>query len=377
MSSFPVTDSDTVGIMNAVNYLLSGPAGLGQNFEGFSNYNTGYLSGNNRPPFSTLEYTYTCTGVIGESTIIAGDNKGLIVGMRVGGHGITVGTTIVSIGTLTTDGSIIAISNPVIDTINNVLNFRFVNHPWLYQTPISISTAEMLDERTFKYTFATPYTPSIDGTKDTPFYIGQPIMVSGVTNNVYNITFTEIGVVECTVNYVIARTQNIYTMQSISSGGTVELRTTTLPTDSNPAKYNFIHTDCNGIATVNNGTDRVFIAAQLTNTLTTESEAFTNITAYSVFINRYSLTLSNDINNPSYIVTYDKTLTGKLRFFTESFGTNDTQEYETVFTTVIDSPGIGYYWYFIDIAFNTTQGDLVVTNSKLGLRSLTTQVVKQ
>ena len=374
MSSFPVTSSDDAGLISAINYVLSGPSGLGQNFEGYSNYNTGYLSGAIRPPFSTLEYTYTCYGVLGEYTIVVADNNGLVAGMRVSGHGITPGTTIVSVGTLTTDGSILVLTNPNIASILNVLNFRFINHPWLYSAPISLSTCEMLDPFTYKYYFSSTYIGSSD--RLTPFYLGQPITVSGVTDTFYNQTFDPIGVCECTDTYVICRSDVKNTIQPSSSGGVASFNVTTLPTDPYPTQYNFVHTDCNGLATVNNSTDRVFIAAQLTNTITTYATELSTL-AYSVFINRYQLTLSSDINNPSFIVTYDKTLTGKLTFIPVATGTNDSQEYENIFTTVIDIPLIGYYWYTIDIAFNTIEGDCVVTKNTLGLRSLTTQVVKQ
>jgi hypothetical protein len=51
-SKYPVELSDQEGIVEAVNYLLSGPAGLGQNFAGFSSYFVAYLTGNFRIPFS-------------------------------------------------------------------------------------------------------------------------------------------------------------------------------------------------------------------------------------------------------------------------------------------------------------------------------------
>jgi hypothetical protein len=374
MSKFPVTSNDDAGVVSALNYLLSGPAGLGQNFEGYTNYNIGYLSGAVRPPFTTLEFTYTSYGVVGEYTIIVGDNNGLVVGMLASGYGITAGTTIVSIGPLTTDGSILVLTNPNTQNIQNILNFRFENHPWLYQAPLSLSTSEMLDSVTYKYTFTSTYVSTPD--RLTPFYIGQPIVIAGVSNSVYNQTFTPIGVVECTTTYVICRSDTPITVVGNSSGGSASFNVTVLPTDPFPSKYNFINTDSNGVATVNNGTDRVFIAAQLTNVITTYTTV-PGILAYSVFINRYLLTPSNDINNPSYIVTYDKTLTGKLTFISVSAGTNDSQEYENIFTTVIDTPAIGYYWYIVDVAFNTTSGDTVVIKNTLGLRSLTTQVVKQ
>jgi hypothetical protein len=67
MAQFPVQDS---GITDAVNYLLSGPSGLGQNFKGFSSYLPSYLTGNFRVPFGqpTLANLYIapipCTSVL-------------------------------------------------------------------------------------------------------------------------------------------------------------------------------------------------------------------------------------------------------------------------------------------------------------------------
>lgn len=52
MSKFPVEQVDPEGVRDALNYLLSGPGGLGQNFAGFSAYTTAYLTGNFRIPFS-------------------------------------------------------------------------------------------------------------------------------------------------------------------------------------------------------------------------------------------------------------------------------------------------------------------------------------
>lgn len=52
IAKYPVETSDQEGVIDAVNYLLSGPAGLGQNFAGFSSYTPAYLTGNFRIPFS-------------------------------------------------------------------------------------------------------------------------------------------------------------------------------------------------------------------------------------------------------------------------------------------------------------------------------------
>lgn len=54
MSQYPVNTSE--GIQEGVNYLLSGPSGLGQNFAGFSSFDpVKYLTGNFRIPFSQID----------------------------------------------------------------------------------------------------------------------------------------------------------------------------------------------------------------------------------------------------------------------------------------------------------------------------------
>lgn len=51
-AKYPVDVGDSEGIVDAVNYLLSGPSGLGQNFAGFSSYTPAWLTGNYRIPFT-------------------------------------------------------------------------------------------------------------------------------------------------------------------------------------------------------------------------------------------------------------------------------------------------------------------------------------
>lgn len=52
MSKYPVEIGDDEGVADALNYLLSGPSGLGQNFAGYSSYQPAYLTGNYRIPFT-------------------------------------------------------------------------------------------------------------------------------------------------------------------------------------------------------------------------------------------------------------------------------------------------------------------------------------
>ena len=385
MSKFPVTSYDDVGVVSALNYLLSGPSGLGQNFQGFSNYNLGHTNGNERSPFTQLNYTYPAYGVNGEDTIVVPDNDGLLVGMRVRGPGIASfpanpsTTTIVSIGELTVDGCIITLSANNTSDIDTLLVFTETTYPYTYTTPLSISTAEMLDSRTYKYTFTTPYT-TLDIDRVVPFTLGQAIVVSGVTDGSYNLIFSPIGVVECTTTYVIARTLLENTIVANSSGGTVTFSITTNGASVNPYKFNYIHTDCNGLATVNNGTDRVFISAQLNNRVEVYTDGADTLSIL-VVVNRYKVTDSTDVNSPGYIFTFDKTLTGRgltypITAGVQSIPSSSTYE-ETIIATVIDTPPIGYYWYVVDVAYNGSLSATQVLKNDLGLRSLSSQVVKQ
>jgi hypothetical protein len=50
---------------------------------------------------------------------------------------------------------------------------------------------------------------------------------------------------------------------------------------------------------------------------------------------------------------------------------------ETIFTSAIDSPSFGYYWYILELAFEVLSGDLTINTVSTDLRGLTAQVVKQ
>jgi hypothetical protein len=73
MSSFPVADGDAV--QDAVNYLLSGPSGLGQFFAGYSSYQPKYLTGNYRIPFTQDTLTRLYVAPIACSSAVQLDDR--------------------------------------------------------------------------------------------------------------------------------------------------------------------------------------------------------------------------------------------------------------------------------------------------------------
>jgi len=293
MARFPVERSDNEGIVDALNYVLSGPGGLGQNFAGVSFSDPGYLTANFQPAFTS--------------------------------------------------------PTPVI-----------INVP-----PIAVNLAEKLSPNTFKYTFTTPEpTP--------PFFVGANITASGFTKNQYNRTFT-MGVVECTTTYVIARVRRqLGNPGSDTAGGTVELFVPVYPA------YNATDGDVRDIK-VTSPTDRVFISAQLLNTIYCDATV-TSQMFYTVAVNRYVASSTYDPNDLDFTYTFDETVAYRVYNIAtiNAGGLLPAAEYDTVFVNIIDTPEPGLYRYILELQFETgVGGDAVVSQCAFGYRSLSCQVVKE
>lgn len=289
MAKFPVEINDQEGIIEAINNLLAGPSGLGQNFAGFSSYTSAYLTGNFRVPYT-------------QSTVAQ-----------------------------------------------------------LYVPKIALDKAEMLDGRTIKLTFASEQpTP--------PFNLGNGLSVSDVSVEYYNDVGSQIGVTECTTKYVIIRSVSTDPIQPIGTGGTVSYSSTDTGDNS---------TDCNARVTVTGGTDRVFISAQLDQLVKYTVYGNDNMSV-RVRINRYSGFPNNDPVNPDFIFDEKVVITEKSYSFPGlTTGSGTLPLIETIFTTVIDEPKPGYYWYILEVAFVTDNILVEVNTDELKLRSLSAQVVKQ
>ena len=283
MAQFPIADQ--AGVIEGLNYALSGPGGLGQNFAGFSSYLPAYLTGNYRSPFSQ--------------------------------------------------------STPA----------------KLYVPPIALGVSQMLDGRTWKYTFASAQ-PSA------PFAIGQPITISGVADPYYDGTYTPIGVIECTTTYVIVRTTTTYTVVANSTGGTAEFSNVNTLTS----------TDCDIRVTVTGAQDRVFISGQLDQIISYTDAGTSNMDVY-LTITRYKAEPNNDPINPDFIFGSQQIIVQKVYPQTGLTGTGSLPLIETVFTSVLDTPAPGFYRYILEVNFVTT-GTVQVTQDQLLLRSISAQVVK-
>lgn len=305
MAQFPISSDQ--GILDAMNYVLSGPIGLGQNFAGFSSSLNGDATGNYRPPFTI-------------------DNFG---------------------------------------TLPNI---------YLEVAPIALSTSEMLDGRTWKFTFATPLT-------GVPFINGQPVTVSGVTDPTYNGYYSPIGVIDCTLTDVTVRTEDTYPIVAPSTGGTIELN----------SMLATLSTDCNAKVTVTGAQQRVVLNAQLNNTIYVDASYAPFSLKYTVELNRYKAIPTYDPINPEYRFVPDTPYGNIARKeitidVPPGFIGPALDPIESLFISIIDNPGLGvtdykggYYWYILEVRYEfvgSPPDTPVVTNSVLGLRSFSAQVLK-
>lgn len=269
MAKFPVEIGDSEGIIDSVNYLLSGPGGLGQNFQGFSDYQGAYLTGAFRAPFTTP---------------------------------------------LTTTPP-----------------------PELYVAPINISniTVPTNPGRIIEITFASAQ-PS------PPFAPGDTVRIRSANPSFFNDLYSR-SVVSCSTTGVVLQTQGTFTWPAYVSGGNIRKDLTDIENS----------TDCNGRVTVYGPTDRVFLSAQInidtSYTCSTASE-FDVI----VRINRYRGTPTAVANDNDFTFDLDTNPIVSEQITHYSVSTNgSTGNTEYIFTTVLDQPSFGYYWYILDYVFST------------------------
>jgi hypothetical protein len=293
MAQYPVEDD--AGLFEAVNYLLSGPAGLGQNFNGFSSYIPVYLTGTFRAPF-------------------------------------------------------------VVSTASNA--------PLWYVAPISISNIvrqNVVDGQTanLEWTFTTPQaTP--------PFRAGQRVNVANVTPSYYDAS--GYLVLTCSTTTFQTQDSSVYPYPAYTSGGDVSLDNT----DS------LNSTDANARVTVQGPTEIVFISSQL------QLDVDVNVVnpgtlTVSVQVNRYRGFV--DTRNPGavdYLFNYDETVSEQINTYSVTTATTTINAGQNIFTTVLDQPSFGYYWYIAEVDITVSDiADVQPTTVTAGLRSLTAQVIKQ
>jgi hypothetical protein len=392
MAQFPLefNNIDSEGVIEAINYALSGPTGLGQSFAGSSDSYTAWLRGTLRLPAVLAGYTTPAHGASGVATITV-SSPGSVrqndpdvpsriqAGQYVYGTNIATGAQVdASYDPVTepwtvplTIANTGAVQGPV--TFYNEINTVFP--PVLYVAPINISTIDWIDDLTIQVNFATVQpTP--------PFALGSQAQVSGNSNSSYNGT-PLVGVVECTESYAILQRGTVLADQGTSTGGTIKVTNTIQPptvgTDPGfPGSAYFNATDARGTVVVNGNLADVFISTQIDNTITYTATA-ASVIEYTVAVNRYIGTIPTTLYQGSIQYYYDATIASQSYQYSVAIGSATLPTEKTVFANIKDEPNSNLYLYRIDLLFRVINdgGAAEVTQSKLGNRSMSVQVVKQ
>jgi hypothetical protein len=273
MAQFPVENEPA--LYEGVNYLLSGPAGLGQNFEGFSSYTPAYIKPTVRAPFTIPINT-------------AENPKFYVAGIPV--------------GNITVQGDV---------TSSNSIEVTYAST----QSPVPFTAGDVVD---------------LLGV-DPDFYDGVWTVLSGDGDGVV------LG-----VNGFYDWTPYPYV-----SGGDVGRDWTDVVSS----------TDCNAFVNILGPTDQAFISAQLkldySWTCSTANSEFDIV----VTIDRLRGSAVVDQNptavqyNNQYLFQTDGRVSFQRVHKQVSTDGDDTAEF--IFTTALDTPGFGYYWYILQVEFVT------------------------
>ena len=416
MAKFPINPGDTdSAIADALNYVLSGPGGLGQNFKGFSSIvnqdtvppvnETAYLTGNYRPAFTQTTPTQTYVPSIALSTseyldprtrkytfAVAQATAPFALGNPLEVNGVTPGTYYNGIqkrtgvvectttyvicrvdgddsvhpsgtgGTIgynafgglafvSTDCNAKVNVNGATDRVfvsaqlNSLLTYR--------ATESSTLTYTVMINRRVAIPNNDPTNPefvfAFDSTISTRNYYIQVDPTQGQVINFasYSGTKASTGLVAYPITY------RVFANAVTGSGTGLILDVTLKPTGI--TTYDSTNTD---ITVVYGG--QGFVSGDTVKVVGTDLGASSPGNDLTLVIGLVS--------------TDDKTLPPAPP---PGYYLVNAQPFETIFTTVIDIPPIGYYWYLIELQVATTAGDAVITQAEFSNRSLSAQVVKQ
>jgi hypothetical protein len=387
MAQFPLefNNIDSEGVIEAINYALSGPSGLGQSFAGFSDSYPAWLRGTTRSPSVVAGYTTAAYGASGDTSITVADPGSvrqndpdvpskIVAGQYVYGTNIAVNAQVADTYDPVNEPWVVPLTVANTGAVQGAVSFYNQAPPVLYVAPINIATIDWIDDRSIQVNFTTAQ-PS------PPFELGSLPVIAGSSN--YNGILAAPGVVECTESYVILQRGSDVADQGTATGGTIKLSNTIQPpvvgvSPGFPGAIYFNSTDARGIVIVNGSLADVFIATQIDNTITYTATAITDL-EYTVAVNRYVGTVPTDLTQGLVQYYYDATIASQIYQYNLPIGTATLPMESTVFANIKDEPESNLYLYRLDLVFRVINdsGAAEVTLSKLGNRSMSVQVVKQ
>lgn len=365
MSQYPLDNNSD--IVEAVNYLLSGPTSIGQNFEGMS----------------AVGVTIPTSSGFGSS-----QTQTYLTGMPILGPQQQPGTVNTNDEL---DGVVYDAVYPLWNTLPGGLSITSI-------TPIT-ATGRKIDVGVDISSIVTFYSRY-------PFVLGQQVVLSGVTPSSYNGTYTVVAPSGFTypTAFVTLISDTEQTWSAYTSGGTLKINDNF--SGSSPTTQRFF-TGNQAVVTVTGPTDRVFISSQMNN-LNVYTYILINALPplfegfyVNLEINRYRAVQTTTLPDTGtsaiyvsgtaydgYLWKFDKTIVSvpTITSFSISTTTVESDDFgDVIYNNVIDNPGIGTYLYAFQISQDayrdSTPGypgvQLIVGAQTTGVRSFTAQAIKR
>jgi len=226
MAQFPVeyARKDSESLVEAINYALSGPSGLGQNFNGFSDSFTAWLRGNVRQPATVSGYATQAHGASGATSITISSPGSIrqndpnvpskiVIGQYVLGTNIGTGARVANTYDEVNTPWLVPLTVANAGAVQGAVSFYSLPPATLYVAPISIASIAWVDSRTVLVTFSSAQ-PS------PPFELGTLPTIAGST--FYNGLYYGPGVVACTTTTVTIQSGVDITNKGTASGRSEE-----------------------------------------------------------------------------------------------------------------------------------------------------------
>jgi len=380
MAKYPVEFNDQSGLVDSVNYLLSGNQSLGQSVNGQVNSLIGFQTGNNILPFTTvlgssLYLTQTVASVdwLDDYTIKFTYPSALVSAI------FALGQTLTATGTTVTE-----YNKEYASVVQTTTTFVIVKS----STPIpnlgsatggTLTLSAGLTD-TFKYLHTDCYGfANISGGTDRAVISAQlkntiGYSTTGVTDltytaaiNRYQVLADDTIVFDTTVAYqasttTLPSTTNAITGLTITSG--TKLITTY------PYTYSVVGTgsgsgyDQSLNITINASVSAAYDATNTTITIVNGGEQWAVSDTITI--------LGTDLGGatPANDLVLTVSTVGSL-------SNNDNLTESVYFTAVKDQPPPGSYVYFLDTSYYDSTGEAAILGANFGYRSLTAQVIKE
>jgi hypothetical protein len=358
MSQYPLDNPDAV--IEAVNYLLSGPTGLGQNFEGVSAVG---LDADTSADLFFIPVQTWFTGLPYNGALSFRTEQE------------QPGSQDDPADPLDTN-----VYYPIWNTLPGGLAITAI-------TPVTATGRDIT---------VTVTLGSLVNESQSPWANGQQVVLTGITPTSYNGTYTVVNFITATETFpttvVTLRSDTSQTWAAYSAGGVLSINDFTNTIDQR------FPTGNQAVVTVTGPTDRVFISSQASALSVYTYTKFDAIASYTpkvkLQINRYkaieTTTLPDSVDfqyYQGYEWQFDKSIVSLSKIISwDAIGSEvKVNSYgDIIYNNVIDSPGIGLYLYAFQIgqeaerdASPDTGAILIVGAKTTGVRSFTAQVIKR